>query len=81
LTYYEDTGSVVDELKVSPESARVHAVHVQAPGYDDRIARLADRVVSQSQYQHEVLAHNEAPNNSIQRPVPRAAADAERRPR
>ena len=60
LTYYEDTGSVVDELKKSPESERVHAVHVQAPGYEDRVARLADRVVSQSQYQRDVLADNEA---------------------
>jgi hypothetical protein len=55
LTYYEDTDSVVDELKSSPESSKVNVVHVQAPGYEHYISRLADRVISQSQYQKEVL--------------------------
>jgi hypothetical protein len=55
LTYYEDTASVVDELKESAESARVSVVHVRAHGYEDCASRLADRVVSQSQYQQEVL--------------------------
>ena len=55
LVYYEDTGSIVDELKASPEGSHVHAVHVLAPGYEDCPSRLADRVVSQSEYQREVL--------------------------
>ena len=55
LTYYEDTDSVVDELKGSAESGRVSVVHVQAPGYEERISRLADRVITQDQYQREVL--------------------------
>lgn len=55
LTYYEDTDTVVDELKLSPEASRVTVVHVQAPGYQHCISRFADRVISQSQYQEEVL--------------------------
>jgi len=55
MTYYEDTDSVVDDLKGSAEADRVVAVHVQTPGYEDCISRLADRVVTQEQYQHEVL--------------------------
>jgi len=55
LTYYEDTDSVVDELKASPEADRVTAVHVQAPGYEELVSKLADRVVSQQQYQREAL--------------------------
>src|SRR5215831_6911583 len=31
LTYYEDTNSIIDELKASPEGKRVVAVHVQVP--------------------------------------------------
>jgi hypothetical protein len=60
LTYYEDTDGVVDELKESAESARAFVVHVQAPGYEDCVARLADRVVSQTQYQQEVLEQADA---------------------
>jgi hypothetical protein len=60
LTYYEDTNTVIDELKRSTESARITAVHVRVPGYEDAVAHLADRVVSQSQYQQEVLAHRDA---------------------
>ena len=55
LTYYEDTGSIVDEIKKSAECDRITVVHVQAPGYEDCAARLADRVVTQQQYQQEVL--------------------------
>jgi hypothetical protein len=55
LTYYEDTGSIVDEIKKSMESAKITVVHVQAPGYEDCRARLADRVITQQQYQQEVL--------------------------
>lgn len=55
LTYYEDTDSVVDELKSSPESSKMTVVHVQAPGYEHCVSRYADRVISQSQYQNEVL--------------------------
>ena len=47
LTYSEDTDSIVDELKKSAESNKVTAVHVQAPGYEDCIAYLADRVITQ----------------------------------
>lgn len=55
LVYYEDTAEVVDQLKTSPEANRVTAVHVQAPGYENSVSRFADRVVTQSQYQQEVL--------------------------
>jgi hypothetical protein len=34
---------------------KVLAVHIQAPGYEACIAQLADRVITQRQYQHEVL--------------------------
>jgi hypothetical protein len=55
ILYYEDTNSVVDELKSLPEGTRVVAVHVQAPGFEAAVSKLADRVVSQSQYRQEVL--------------------------
>ena len=55
LTYYEDTNLIVDELKKSEESNKVLAVHVKVPGYDDCMARLADRVITQRQYLQEVL--------------------------
>lgn len=56
LTYYEDTNTVVDELKASPEAGKVVAVHVQAPGFEDHVSEHADRTVSQQQYRQEVLA-------------------------
>lgn len=55
LVFYEDTNTVVDELKESAEGGRVQVVHVQAPGYEDLVATRADRVVTQAQYQQEVL--------------------------
>jgi hypothetical protein len=55
LTYFEDTNTVVDELKSSPEATRVVAVHVLAPGFEDYSSQRADRVVSQLEYQREVL--------------------------
>lgn len=55
LTYYEDTNSIVDDLKSSPEGDRVTAVHVQAPGFESYIAHRADRIVSQAQYQREAI--------------------------
>jgi hypothetical protein len=55
LTYYEDTGSIVDEIKKSAESNTITVVHVLAPGYEDCMAKLADRVITQQQYQQEVL--------------------------
>jgi hypothetical protein len=55
LTYYEDTNSIIDELKASPEGKRVVAVHVQVPGYEAHTSQLADRVISQSAYQESVL--------------------------
>jgi hypothetical protein len=56
LTYYDDTGAVIDELKALPEGERVIAVHVRVPGYEQFVSRLADRVVSQPEYRSEVLA-------------------------
>jgi hypothetical protein len=53
--YYEDTGSVVEELKESSESAKVIAVHVQSPGFETFVSEHADRVVTQEGYQGEVL--------------------------
>ena len=55
LTYYEDTDSVVNELKTSSESDKVTVVHVQAPGYEESVSRFADRVATQEQYRQEVL--------------------------
>lgn len=55
LTYFEDTNTVVDELKSSPEATKVVAVHVLAPGFENYSSQLADRVVSQAEYQREVL--------------------------
>lgn len=55
LTYFEDTNTVVDEIKGAPESSKVIAVHVQSPGFEDHVSNLADRVVTQAQYQKEVL--------------------------
>ena len=55
LTYFEDTNTVVDELKSSTEAAKVFAVHVRAPGFENYSSLLADRVVSQLEYQSEVL--------------------------
>jgi hypothetical protein len=62
LAYYEDTNTVVDELKSSPAGHRVHAIHVLSPGYEEHVSRLADRVVTQRQYQHEVLEAPEGCN-------------------
>jgi hypothetical protein len=59
LVYYEDTNTVIDELKCSPDGHRVHAVHVLAPGYAENTSKLADRVVSQRQYRQEVLQQPE----------------------
>ena len=60
LTYYEDTNSVIDELKDLADSEKVFAVHVQVPGFENYVARRADRVVSQIQYPQEVLKRDEA---------------------
>ncbi len=57
LTYYEDTNSIIDELKSSPEEGKVIAIHVQVPGYEENVAVLADRVISQAEYQQEVLEY------------------------
>jgi hypothetical protein len=59
LVYYEDTNTVIDELKSSPDGHRVHAVHVLAPGYEEHASKLADRIVSQRQYRQEVLEQPE----------------------
>lgn len=55
LTYFEDTHTVVDEIKESAEGAKIIAVHVLAPGFEGFNARLADRIVTQEEYQREVL--------------------------
>jgi len=55
LTYYEDTNTIVDDLKSSPEGPRILAVHVLAPQFAHMTSRRADRVVSQLEYQNEVL--------------------------
>lgn len=55
LVFYEDTNTVVDELKASAEGNRVQITHVQAAGYEDQVAVRADRVITQMQYQQEVL--------------------------
>jgi hypothetical protein len=56
VTYYEDTGALIDELKALPEGAAVHAVHVLAPGFEEHRSILADRTVTQEAYRAEVLA-------------------------
>ena len=55
LVYYEDTASVADELKTSAQGGKVTVVHVQSPGYEDYLSKHADRVVTQVEYQKEVL--------------------------
>ncbi len=55
LTYYEDTGSIIDELKSYPEGQKIVAVHIQVQGYEDSVAQLADRIISQVEYLQEVL--------------------------
>ena len=55
LTYYEDTNSIIDELKESSEGKRVVAVHVRVPGYEAHTSQLAERVISQSAYQERAL--------------------------
>ena len=55
LTYFEDTNTVVDELKSSPEAGKICAVHVKTPGFEQFTSRLADRVVSQEESRNEVL--------------------------
>jgi hypothetical protein len=56
LVYYEDTSTVVDEIKSSPEAQRVVAIHVQAPGFEEHVAKHADRIVTQAEYRGEVLS-------------------------
>jgi hypothetical protein len=55
ITYYEDTNTIIDDLKSSPEGPRVLAVHVLAPQFAHMTSRCADRVASQLEYQNEVL--------------------------
>lgn len=55
LTYYEDTNTVIDDLKSSPEGSKILAVHVLTPEFTHMTSHRADRVVSQLQYQREVL--------------------------
>lgn len=60
ITYFEDTNTVIDEIKGSPEGRKVVAVHVQAPGFEDQISQRADRVLTQSEYLNEVLSEAES---------------------
>jgi hypothetical protein len=55
LTYFEDTNAILDELKGFPEGARVVAVHVKTPGFEDHKSLLADRVATQVEYKLEAL--------------------------
>jgi len=55
LTYYEDTNTIIDDLKSSPEGPKIVAVHVLAPQFAHMTSQRADRVVSQLEYQNEVL--------------------------
>lgn len=55
LTYFEDTNTVVDELKGSSEADKLCGVHVLSPGFEGYTSRLADRVISQAEYRKEVL--------------------------
>jgi hypothetical protein len=55
LTYYEDTNTIIDDLKSSPEGSKILAVHVLTPEFAHMTSQHADRVVSQLQYQREVL--------------------------
>ena len=61
LTYFEDTSTVLDELKSSAEGAKVIAVHVRTPGFEEHSSLLADRVATQSEYQSEALLASGAP--------------------
>jgi hypothetical protein len=55
LAYFEDTNSVIDELKSAAEGAKISAVHVLAPGFEEHRSQFADRVISQAEYRQEVL--------------------------
>lgn len=55
LTYFEDTNTVVDELKISPEGTKIVAVHVKTPGFEECRSLYADRTVTQREYQCEAL--------------------------
>lgn len=55
LTYFEDTNTVLDELKSFPEGSKVVAVHVKAPGFEDHKSLLADCEATQSEYRREAL--------------------------
>lgn len=55
FTYYEDTNTVIDELKTLPEGRRIIAIHVEAPGFEEHKSQDADKVISQREYQKEVL--------------------------
>jgi len=55
VNYYEDTNTIVDEIKESSVGTRVQAIHVLAPGFESHVSKLADRVVPQSEYRREVL--------------------------
>ncbi len=55
LTFFEDTNTVLDELKSCPEGSKVVAVHVKTPGFEDHPSLLADRTATEAEYQREAL--------------------------
>ncbi|HEY5995060.1 MAG TPA: hypothetical protein VIU46_10740, partial [Gallionellaceae bacterium] len=55
FTYYEDTNTVIDEIKGSPEGSKITVIHVEASGFENFKSEHADRVISQQQYREEVV--------------------------
>lgn len=58
IDYYEDTNTVIDDLKASKQGHRVHAVHVQAAGFEEYVSNAADAVISQQGYLTKVPEDN-----------------------
>ena len=53
ITYYEDTSTIVDELRGKIQSHKL--CHIIAPGFEDYKSKRADQVLTQMEYQKEVL--------------------------
>lgn len=58
IDYYEDTNTVIDDLKASEQGHRINAVHVQAAGFEEYVSNAADAVISQQGYLTKVLEDN-----------------------
>ena len=65
ITYYEDTNTVIDELKSFPEGIKLVAVHVKTPGFEEHVSLRADREATQSEYQRETLLAGIPPGVSL----------------